>query len=144
MKNTNNTTYKRKSTGYRYKMSDEMWGGIVRFLDEVWRNPKDTPDSGVLLSLQDREISKLFTKKRIELMNTISYGRLESVSELSEKVGRQLSAVERDLKILNDFGIVELEKKGRIVKPVIKANVLILPILLPAPTKIPGLLPASS
>ncbi len=48
---------------------------------------------------------------------------------LAKLVKRDLTAVERDLKILEGFGIVKLEKEGKTVKPSVEKELLILPLV---------------
>lgn len=44
-------------------------------------------------------------------MKTLKEKKPASITHLAELVKRDLTAVERDLNILEEFGIVELEKK---------------------------------
>jgi len=115
----------------RYNMTEERWGTVKQFLDYAIENPDKVPDKGRILAFSDTEISKIFTKRKIELITTIKKENPDSVSELSREVDRKLSAVERDLKELEKFGIVKLEKKGRVMKPEVRWDVLILPIVMP-------------
>ena len=115
----------------KYKMTEERWKSIKQFLDYAIEKPEKVPDKGVILSLSDKEVSKVFTRRRIELITNIKEKNPESVSELSKTVGRGLSAVERDLRILENFNIVKMEKRGRVMKPEVRCDVLILPLILP-------------
>jgi len=113
----------------KYKMTDERWESIHAYLNYAIRNPEKVPDKGVLLALSTEELSHVFTKKRLELINAIKGNEGDSVSALSKNLGRKLSAVDRDLKTLENFGIVALEKKGRVVTPSLKAEILLLPLV---------------
>ncbi len=113
------------------KMSDEKWDAIMRFFSGLWSEPEELdklPEKSIVISLSEGEITKIFTKKRIELVRVIKERNPASMGELAELVMRDLTAVVRDLKILKEFGIVELEKKGRIVKPRVEKELLILPL----------------
>lgn len=115
----------------KHKISEEKWESVIDFFTKIFREPSrldSLPDKTLLLSLSDAEITKIFTKERLRLIKTINQKHPKTISELSKIVERNLVAVERDLKILEDFGIVKLEKKGKEVMPTIEKKVLILPL----------------
>ncbi|MBU0898933.1 MAG: ArsR family transcriptional regulator [Nanoarchaeota archaeon] len=114
-----------------YKMTDERWENVMAFIKESIRHPEKTPDDILLLSLSNEELTQLFTKRRIELIKTIKEEKPKTMSDLSKSLGRELSAVERDLKILEGLGIVKLDKKGREVTPIIEKEFLVLPLVEP-------------
>ncbi|MEA3255018.1 MAG: ArsR family transcriptional regulator [Candidatus Altiarchaeota archaeon] len=115
----------------KYEMNEKRFVAVKQYLDYVIEHPDDAPDKGIILAMSDEEVSKAFTKRRIELINVLKKGGKKTVSELSEKLDRKLSAVERDLKILENLGIVDMEKKGRSVMPRLRGEVLIIPLVLP-------------
>ncbi|MDI6655608.1 MAG: HTH domain-containing protein [Candidatus Hydrothermarchaeota archaeon] len=113
-------------------MRDEKWEGIMRFFSKIWSAPEvldKLPEKSLLLSLSEEEITKIFTKKRLELVRVIKEKHPISISALAKLVKRDLTAVERDLKILEGFGVVKLEKEGKIVKPSVEKELLILPLV---------------
>lgn len=115
-----------------YKMTDERWEGIMRYFERLWADPKKLeklPEKSILLSLAEDEVTKIFTKKRLEIVRTLKEKEPVSITALAELVKRDLTAVERDLRILEEFGIVKLEKKGRTVKPKVEKEFLILPLI---------------
>lgn len=115
-----------------YKMTDERWEGIMRYFERLWADPKKLeklPEKSIILSLTEDEVIRIFTRKRLEIVRTLKEKKPQSITALSEMVKRDLTAVERDLKILEEFGIVELEKKGRTVKPKVEKDFLILPLI---------------
>jgi predicted transcriptional regulator len=114
------------------KMSDEKWEGILRFFNRIWSAPEmldKLPEKSIILSLSEEEITKMFTKKRLELIRVIKEKHPASIGALAKLVKRDPTAVERDLKILEGFEIVKLEKEGRIVKPGVEKELLILPLV---------------
>lgn len=110
-------------------MNDKRFDSIKRFFDEVWANPDKFPDKSIVLSLSDGEVTKIFTKKRLQLIRTIQSKKVLSLSELAKLTKRELSAVDRDLRILESFGVVELRKEGRVIKPLIKKELLVVPLI---------------
>ncbi|MBI4044638.1 MAG: hypothetical protein HY392_02935 [Candidatus Diapherotrites archaeon] len=119
-----------------YKMTDERWNSVKHYLDRVFKNPGKYPDEGILLSLSDDEITRVFTKKRLELVRLIQAKKPKNATKLSELTGRQLSAVLRDLKLLEKFRIIELEKKGKNILPKVTKEILILPLVNLKPKKL--------
>ncbi|MCS7386564.1 MAG: ArsR family transcriptional regulator [archaeon GB-1867-005] len=62
------------------------------------------------------KLMKIFTEKKIRILMEIARG-VESISDLARKVGRDVTNVYRDLKILEKHKIVKLEKAGKRVIP---------------------------
>lgn len=114
-----------------YEMTDERWQSILAYLKDDFKHPKKTPGKVLLLSLSKEELPKLFTKKRLELVELIKRRSGATMSQIAKITKRELSAVERDLKILEGLGIVTLNKTGRDVRPSIDKEVLILPLMVP-------------
>lgn len=66
------------------------------------------------------ELRQLMTEKRQELIEyLLKYGPSESIRSLAESLGRGHQEVLDDLKILEDFEIVEYETDGQRKKPFI-------------------------
>jgi predicted transcriptional regulator len=59
-----------------------------------------------------REMGKLLTPKRLELLKTIRDHRPESVRAVAELTGRNVKNVAEDLALLASLGLVEM-KEGR-------------------------------
>lgn len=112
-----------------YKMTEERWAATKAYLNNVWRNPAKYPDKGLILSLSDTELTQLFTRKRMELVRLIQNRKPANATKLSKLAGRQLSAVMRDLELLEKFGIVVLEKQGKNIVPMARAEILVLPLI---------------
>lgn len=122
MKNTGDITK------MRYKMDDRKWEAITDYLNMVIKRPSEYPE-GVLLSFDDEEIASIFTRERVRMINLLKSSKIMTMSQLAKKLKRKLPAVERDLKILRNMCIIELNKKGRIVYPVIEKKILIIPLM---------------
>ncbi len=85
----------------------------------------DLPDNAIIAL---PESISIFTKKRLELIEVIKMRRPKSVQELARITRRAKQAVTRDLKILERFEIVRLEKKGRNSRPLVEREVVVLSI----------------
>jgi len=55
----------------------------------------------------------LLTPKRIQLLYRLSDLRVESINDLAQKIRRNVKNVYGDLQVLNDFGFVTLNKRGK-------------------------------
>jgi len=66
------------------------------------------------------ELNKLFSPKKIQILNFLKKNRINSIKELAEKLDRDYKNVYSDLKFFEKLGIVELEKvNGNIVPKVL-------------------------
>lgn len=65
------------------------------------------------------EIQRILTPKRLELIRSIMENEPDSMSEVSEELGRGLREIHDDLHLLEEYEIVELRKEGRAKKPVV-------------------------
>ena len=61
---------------------------------------------------------KLLTEKRREILETLSEKEFDSITELTEELGRDKKNVSQDIKKLYEHGIIDLEDQGRSKKPV--------------------------
>jgi len=122
-----------------YKMNDERWAAIKAYLNAVWHDPKSYPDGGLLLSLSDEEIARVFTKERLRLIRLIQGKNPRNATELSNLARRRLSAVMRDLGLLEHFHIVALQKKGKNIVPKIEKEILIIPLVKLKAKTLPGI-----
>lgn len=91
--------------------------------NEILNETIDIPDNAII-SLP--ESTSIFTKKRLELIETIKKHHPQSVQELAKMTKRVKQAVTRDLKILERFGIIRLEKKGRNAIPLVEREIVVL------------------
>ncbi|MBI4052938.1 MAG: hypothetical protein HY394_02780 [Candidatus Diapherotrites archaeon] len=116
-----------------YRLSEEKWSAIKSYLGKVWDNPGSYPDNALILSLSDEETTRIFTKKRLELIRLIQGKNPQSASALGKLANRKLSAVMRDLELLKKFHLVELNKKGKTVVPAMTKEIIVIPLAkLPA------------
>lgn len=69
--------------------------------------------------LRPETIRKLITPARRQLINHLLQEQPESITEVSEDLGRGLKEVHQDLKFLEEVGVLYFEQSGRAKKPVI-------------------------
>ena len=79
----------------------------------------------------DDSCYSIMTKKRSELVRTINQHNPSSMQELANIVKRTKQAVYRDLKMLKNYGIIELKKIKKNVKPIVKCAIVVVNLLEP-------------
>lgn len=95
----------------------------LKILDEgILNETIDIPDNAIIAL---PESISIFTTKRLELLETIKDKHPRSVQELAAMTRRAKQAVTRDLKILERFDLVRLERKGRIAVPIVEREVVV-------------------
>ncbi|MBU2099802.1 hypothetical protein KKG83_01095 [Candidatus Micrarchaeota archaeon] len=112
-----------------YELTEERWDAVKAYLNKVWKNPGKYPNKGLLLSLSDDEVTQVFTKKRLELIRLIQKKKHKNITELSRTAKRQLSAVKRDLELLEKFNVVSLEKKGKNITARVIKEIIVLSLV---------------
>ncbi len=110
----------------------EKFKAVKRLLEKEISGKTDLPDNVIVFALTDFELSKIFTRKRIELIRTIKQRNPKTIKQLADMVKRHLSAVDRDIKMLEDYGIVSLVRNKEGVQPVVKKDAIILPLSIKA------------
>jgi predicted transcriptional regulator len=75
-------------------------------------------------------IAELLSPDNIELLKKIQQIKPDSVTSLAAATGRQQGNLSRTLKAMSDFGLVEMVRENRHVRPVARATHLQLDIAL--------------
>jgi predicted transcriptional regulator len=60
---------------------------------------------------------KVFTTKRLEILNQLNKIQVNSISELARVLKRDVKNVYEDLQLLNKFNLIKLNKLGKNTKP---------------------------
>ena len=63
------------------------------------------------------KLRKVLTEKRIELIQFLISNDVESTSNLAKKLDRGVKEVSEDIRLLEEYGIVKVEKEGRSKRP---------------------------
>ena len=79
-----------------------------------------------------RSVAEVLSDENRALLHVIRESQPDSLGELAQLTGRQLSNLSRTLKTMSNYGLVELKRssKGREVRPIVKAREFM--ILAPA------------
>jgi predicted transcriptional regulator len=69
-----------------------------------------------------QSLAQVLSSENRELLKVIEERKPESLKELEVATGRKLSNLSRTLNTMSRYGIVDLVRKNRTVKPVVKAT----------------------
>jgi len=106
---------------------------IKKLVDDIVNERIDIPDNALVVNFDST--LNIFTKKRIELIDIINVYAPTSVQELADISNRTKQAVDRDLKLLERFDVVRLEKRGKFTVPIVKREMIVLPLRKPKSQK---------
>jgi len=105
----------------------------TEFINEMVDNPElldKLPDRAVIYDHTNiniwREVS---TPKRMELFKIIEEKNPRSISELARLTGRKKENVHRDLKLLQDHGLVKIKKHKHTAEPKIVKRAAIINLM---------------
>ena len=69
-----------------------------------------------------KSVAEVLSDNNRALLKMIAEIQPESLSELADAAGRKPSNLSRTLKTMEHYGFVELRKRNRTVKPIVKAT----------------------
>lgn len=111
----------------------QKWKVMKSFIDDIIEEPEKYPERLAVFVLTDEELCKIFTKERLKILGTIKEKSPSSVKELADIIKRDIAAVDRDLKLLQGYGLVEMKREGQKVRPIIYKEGIFLPLAEPKP-----------
>lgn len=110
--------YKMGERGRDRKDGDTSFGDLKAAVHASIQDPEGTPDNLSIIELSPEVSFKVLTNKRLQIFRTLKHNPgISSIKGLSERVGRRPEVVSRDLKILINYGLVDLEEDGRTKVP---------------------------
>ena len=96
---------------------------INNLIEGVVNETIELPNNA-LVFFDSESVVDIFTKKRLQLIRLINEHSPKSVQELANIAKRQKQAVDRDLKLLEQYEIVKLERVGRNSIPTVRRKLL--------------------
>ncbi len=110
--------YARGEPGRDREDGNARFGDLKAAVNASIQDPEGTPDNLSIIELSPEVSFEVLTKKRLQIFRTLKHNPgISSIKALSEIVGRRPEVVSRDLKILINYGLVDLEKDGRTKVP---------------------------
>ena len=101
---------------------------VSRMIDFALEKPEIAPSRILIIRLSKKSLEKVLTPGRMNLVRAIGEKKPKSVGELAKSVQRPLESVSRDLRILENYGLLSLAKVGKIKRPEIEKDVLMIPL----------------
>ncbi len=80
------------------------------------------PDEPKVWFTSIRSLAEVLSDDNRALLDVIMQQRPASISALAQVTGRAQSNLSRTLKTLSHYGIVEMKREGRTVRPIAKTN----------------------
>ena len=106
---------------------DSRFDDLRELTNLAIEDPEGTPDRYSIVELSPEVNYKVMTKERTRLPERLkSNPEIMSIIELSEEVERPAESVSRDLKILKNYGLIDLEKNRRKKVPRLISNKVVI------------------
>jgi predicted transcriptional regulator len=97
-------------------------------LDMSAKNPEITPDRVLIVEISNKNIDKLFTPKRREVLEVIRHKNPKTIGEISKLTSRPVESITRDLKVLENYGLIELVQAGKTKVPKAEKDFIMIPV----------------
>lgn len=85
----------------------------VALLDQILADPDAFPDDFVVVPRDARILPRLFGRACIRILDELESGPAAGVGELAQRIGRDRTALSKDVHFLADWGLVRLVPRGR-------------------------------
>lgn len=110
-------------------LSQSQIRGLQKILEHDLAHPGEGPDFAVVLPFDPKLLSSIFTEERLRLWAELKRSKPNTITEVAQRLQRNVSRVRQDLLILEKMRLAKLEKNGRQVRPTSD----VLHIMIPAP-----------
>ena len=110
---------------------DRKFDAINNLLDAEIKGEIDLPSKSVIFSLTDNALTRLITKKRLELIRTIDKKRPQTIQQLANYTHRKLLVVDRDINLLMKHDIIKTKRTKKGMQPILNKGIIILPLTEP-------------
>ena len=107
---------------------ENMTQMVSRMIDFALEKPELAPSRLLVINLGKKSLEKILTPGRMELVRTIKEKEPESVGGLARMVKRPVESVSRDLKTLENYGMLAFVQVGKHKRPEIEKDVLMVPL----------------
>lgn len=101
---------------------------VSRMIDFALEKPELAPSRVLVIRMSRKSLEKILTPGRMELTRAIIEKKPKSVGALAKLLGRPVESVSRDLKILENYGLLAFVQSGKQKIPEIEKDVLMIPL----------------
>lgn len=101
----------------------------IKLLDFFVRMQQEYPEMSPdrILIIETKILKNIITPARTELIEAVRENKPDSVGELARILKRPQEAVSRDLRILNNYGVLDFVQLGKVKKPRIEKDIIVVP-----------------
>jgi predicted transcriptional regulator len=107
---------------------DKIDSMMNKMIEALIKNPESAPKRVLVVSMSKKSLEKILTPARMEIIRTISGKKPSSVGELVKMVKRPKESVSRDLRTLENYGLLSFAQVGRVKTPRIDKDFLMIPL----------------
>ncbi len=101
----------------RKKLPKGYADAVMRMLEHDLAHPDTAPEFAIVLPFDPKLLSSIFTEERLKLWAELKRSKPATITDVAERLHRNVSRVRQDLLVLEAAGLAKLEKKGRVVVP---------------------------
>lgn len=95
-----------------------------KMIDYALERPDDAPSRVLVVNFSKTGMDKILTPARTELLRAIIQKKPRTVGDLVKEVNRPKESVSRDLKMLENYGLISSVKFGREKRPKVEKDVI--------------------
>jgi predicted transcriptional regulator len=99
-----------------------------KMIDYALERPEDSPSRVLIVNFSKAGIEKILTPARMELLRVVMQEKPKTVGELVAKLKRPKEAVSRDMRILENYGLLSFEVSGREKMPKVEKDLIAMPL----------------
>lgn len=107
------------------KRSIELFNKMIDF---AVQNPEISPDRVLVINLKKETFNKILSPARMEIIRAVKEKKPKTIMDLAKSLGRPMESVSRDLRILENYGIMEYIRSGKTKKPKIEKEMILIPL----------------
>jgi len=109
---------------------DKIDSMMSKMMDYLIKNPGRAPKRVLVVSMSKKSLEKILTPARMDVIRAVAGGKPSSVGELARMVKRPKESVSRDLRALENYGILSFAQVGRVKIPKIDKDFLMIPLTI--------------
>lgn len=110
-----------KLTRAQKKAADHALEVGFDFVRKAIENPDAYPDFLVVLPFNPELLSRVFTRERLRVWAELQRSKPKSLTELAQRLQRNVSRVRQDVMLLESVQLARTEKRGNQVRAVAQA-----------------------
>ena len=107
---------------------DKIDAMMSKMIDYAIRNPEDAPKRVLVVSMNKKSLEKILTPARMGVIRAVAGGKPSSVGDLARMLKRPKESVSRDLRALENYGLLSFSHAGRVKTPKIDKDFLMIPL----------------